>query len=305
MKKALGLALAITFFVVGQGGGVPAWADSLGTTSTAITIQDSNQVVELSGFTALDALGSSLAEDNSDESGFKIVKSPFKSGQALIVLNGPKSPTEFSFSVKAVSDAKITLVSAVNVVGVYENQTLIGAISEPWAYDALGNQLQTQFVVEGNTIRQLIDISAAQAFPVVADPSLVTLNLCLVGALAWVASTGATLGLSSIIGLGLAGADCAANIISDNLTKSDYQSQVSANEMRIATLRSQNSALLSENRDLTNIANNPNASASSKNAARARIAANLATVAANNDSIAYLQSQNQQLNNKIAELSFW
>ncbi len=48
---------------------------------------------------------------------------------------------------------------------------LVGGVTGWWAVDAAGNNLPTSFTLEGSTLTQHVDLNAATAFPVVADPS--------------------------------------------------------------------------------------------------------------------------------------
>lgn len=49
----------------------------------------------------------------------------------------------------------------------------IAHIAAPWAVDANGSPLPTRYSVEGSTVIQTVETTAATAFPVVADPSWV------------------------------------------------------------------------------------------------------------------------------------
>lgn len=49
----------------------------------------------------------------------------------------------------------------------------VGIIDAPWAKDARGNDVPTQYVVEGTTVVQVVDhLSGDYAYPIVADPKL-------------------------------------------------------------------------------------------------------------------------------------
>ena len=49
----------------------------------------------------------------------------------------------------------------------------LATIDTPWAVDANGNPVDTHYVIDDNTIKQLIETDADTAFPVIADPSVV------------------------------------------------------------------------------------------------------------------------------------
>lgn len=59
-----------------------------------------------------------------------------------------------------------------------EDAGAIGFIDVPWAVDANGAPVPTHFQVHGNTLTQVVDLDAATAFPVVADPDLIFFAKC-------------------------------------------------------------------------------------------------------------------------------
>lgn len=65
---------------------------------------------------------------------------------------------------------------------------LIGEVQAPWAVDADGNELETRFEIDGNTLSQEISTTDDTAFPVVADPSIVWWVQKVTGCLAGVAT---------------------------------------------------------------------------------------------------------------------
>lgn len=50
--------------------------------------------------------------------------------------------------------------------------TTVGHIATPWAVDANGSAVPTEFDVVGSTVRQVVTVSSSSAYPVVADPLL-------------------------------------------------------------------------------------------------------------------------------------
>lgn len=52
----------------------------------------------------------------------------------------------------------------------FENGTSI-AVDKPWAYDAAKNPLKTSYVIEGNTLRQVVETSPSTQWPILADPN--------------------------------------------------------------------------------------------------------------------------------------
>ncbi|MGO4595746.1 hypothetical protein AB4Z18_18175 [Leifsonia sp. 2TAF2] len=53
------------------------------------------------------------------------------------------------------------------------SQDPIAYISEPWATDAKGAAVSTHYTLKGSTLTQVVEASAATAYPVVADPAFV------------------------------------------------------------------------------------------------------------------------------------
>ncbi len=47
----------------------------------------------------------------------------------------------------------------------------VGHVDAPWAVDATGRRVPTTYRIEGSNIIQSVDLRAARAFPVVADPN--------------------------------------------------------------------------------------------------------------------------------------
>jgi hypothetical protein len=48
--------------------------------------------------------------------------------------------------------------------------TEIGSVDAPWAYDADGNSVATEYVIDGMTLRQVVNPNDSTAYPVIADP---------------------------------------------------------------------------------------------------------------------------------------
>lgn len=52
----------------------------------------------------------------------------------------------------------------------FENGTSI-AVDKPWAYDSNNKALKTQYTIEGDTLRQVVETNADTKWPIVADPN--------------------------------------------------------------------------------------------------------------------------------------
>ncbi len=97
------------------------------------------------------------------------------------------------------SDEQITALEGIPVpqMEVSRETIVMASITAPWAIDADGQTLATEYEVDGNTITQVVDTRGA-AFPVVADPDIW-----------WVVANSAGC-LAEIAGLGLASAKAVA-----------------------------------------------------------------------------------------------
>lgn len=88
--------------------------------------------------------------------------------RALFHIPDASSPTEYRFEIDddfelvPLEDGGITVRTA--------DGELAGVISAPWASDANGAPVRTDYVIEGNAVVQRVHTSSATAFPVVADP---------------------------------------------------------------------------------------------------------------------------------------
>lgn len=90
------------------------------------------------------------------------------------VIENASAPRSYRYPIELPGGANLTLndngsVSAANADGSYEAE-----IAAPWAKDANGNAVATRYEVDGSVVTQIVDCDSATAFPVVADPSVIT-----------------------------------------------------------------------------------------------------------------------------------
>ena len=89
-------------------------------------------------------------------------------GQALGILNGPEDELLFNFDREAGQRWEPTPDGGLSLVD--QDGTPVLGMEAPWAIDAQGTRLPTRYVIEGESIRQIVTTDGA-TFPVVADPS--------------------------------------------------------------------------------------------------------------------------------------
>ncbi len=65
---------------------------------------------------------------------------------------------------------------------------LLTTFDPAWAKDANGAPVPTHYEIDGNTLVQVVDFTAATAFPVVADPSVWAITKCALAVTAFVGS---------------------------------------------------------------------------------------------------------------------
>jgi hypothetical protein len=90
--------------------------------------------------------------------------------QMIFELKDASAPTVFDVAVSLPAGARLVLneqVGAVFVVDATEN--VVGVFAQPWAVDATGLAVPTEFEIVGNTLRQHVQHQGA-AYPVMADP---------------------------------------------------------------------------------------------------------------------------------------
>lgn len=90
--------------------------------------------------------------------------------QTLISIPNANAASEYRFPLEVPSGGSVQLqldgsVNILNAAG-----TAIGGITEPWAVDANGKAIETNFTFEGNTLIQRVSFNENTAFPVTADP---------------------------------------------------------------------------------------------------------------------------------------
>ncbi|MFE9764240.1 hypothetical protein ACFYPC_06855 [Streptomyces sp. NPDC005808] len=89
---------------------------------------------------------------------------------ALITMNNPTAPTEHSFLLDLPSGAHPVIDEDGSLIVVDTAGKLLGTFDEPWAKDANGQRIPTDYRLEGNELIQTIHVNESTTYPVVADP---------------------------------------------------------------------------------------------------------------------------------------
>ncbi|MFF5311564.1 DUF4258 domain-containing protein [Streptomyces massasporeus] len=90
--------------------------------------------------------------------------------RALITLKDADAPTEFRFPLGLPADADTETLEDGSVL-VTRGEEYLGTFDAPWAKDARGEAVPTEYRVEGGALVQTVRPGPGTAFPVVADPA--------------------------------------------------------------------------------------------------------------------------------------
>ncbi|MFI9750521.1 DUF4258 domain-containing protein [Streptomyces collinus] len=90
--------------------------------------------------------------------------------RALITLKDADAPTEFRFPLGLPADAETETLEDGSVL-VTRGEEYLGTFDAPWAKDARGEAVPTEYRVEGGALVQTVRPRPGTAFPVVADPA--------------------------------------------------------------------------------------------------------------------------------------
>jgi hypothetical protein len=105
----------------------------------------------------------------------------FEGIRLSMIINDSSADHEYEFDFNIAENSKIVTsseyfngkVDTGELFIVDENNVISRIIEEPWAKDANGESIDTKYVINGDTIKQVVDFNEDTAFPVVADPTIV------------------------------------------------------------------------------------------------------------------------------------
>lgn len=114
-----------------------------------------------------------LVYDNGD--GSLTIPVPQESGGVAIhtVSLDSSAPTTYSYDLDIPAGAQLVQVEEGGVAILDEKGAYLAAIANPWAKDAAGNEVGTDFILDGTTLIQTVEHNVEGVeYPVVADPYL-------------------------------------------------------------------------------------------------------------------------------------
>lgn len=119
----------------------------------------------------------------------------FEGVRTTITIADSTASKEYEFAYDLPAGYK--LVTAADYLGdeydtgevyIVDQENIITTIIDPaWAKDANGNDIETYYKVNGNTLVQVVNFDEDTAFPVVADPSAWQIGMCIANIAAFIA----------------------------------------------------------------------------------------------------------------------
>lgn len=115
-----------------------------------------------------------LSEDEAFNTHLQVLESPdpevlSEGVRSLIEIQDASAPREYEYPVELEPGTTLSVQADGTVVGVREGETVL-VVPAPWALDADGAKVDTWYEVRGDALVQHVDFTAANAFPVIADP---------------------------------------------------------------------------------------------------------------------------------------
>jgi hypothetical protein len=92
-----------------------------------------------------------------------------KDAAAVITLRDASAPTRYDFALSLPTGASALGASNGSVIVLDQHGSALGSFSKPWAKDANGKSLATEYNLFGSTLTQVVHTNGA-SFPVTADP---------------------------------------------------------------------------------------------------------------------------------------
>lgn len=90
--------------------------------------------------------------------------------QTTLTIKSAQAPHEYRFPLHLPSGAAPTLNEDGSVIVIDTAGQHLGTFLAPWARDANGVEVPTQYHLNGNTLSQVVKFSDSTAFPIIADP---------------------------------------------------------------------------------------------------------------------------------------
>ncbi|UFS93404.1 hypothetical protein [Nocardia huaxiensis] len=105
-------------------------------------------------------------------SGYEQLTVPTGSGgeRTLVLINNAGAPIRYQFTQPVPEGGRLQPNPDGSVSILARDGDTAGHIKRPWAYDALGREVATDYTVDGDTLTQTIHATKDSVFPILADP---------------------------------------------------------------------------------------------------------------------------------------
>jgi hypothetical protein len=147
--------------------------------SADLTIDDIGVGIPGQGQPAVVAGDGSVAYGGADRSSDTVVQTIPDGARMLVVLKDQSAPTEYHFPIRLPANASLVRAEDGSVLVTHPEEGLLANIDAPWANDANGTPVPTDYRIEGNTVVQTVRTGPATVYPVVADPVWIPLLVLL------------------------------------------------------------------------------------------------------------------------------
>jgi hypothetical protein len=114
--------------------------------------------------------GTAIYQDPQQQTAVAVQPLQDGSVRALVTIADASAPSEYRFPLALPAGEVLEAEDDGSVEVVAPDGTTVAAIAPAWAKDADGKALPSAYRIEGTTLVQTVDLSAAGSFPVVADP---------------------------------------------------------------------------------------------------------------------------------------
>lgn len=91
--------------------------------------------------------------------------------RAVIQIDSPDAPTAYSFEMTG-EYTSLVMREDGGIDALDANSNIVASVDAPWAYDADGDAVPTHFIIDGNTITQVVEHNESFDYGIVADPTL-------------------------------------------------------------------------------------------------------------------------------------
>ncbi|MCY4495590.1 MAG: hypothetical protein OXB92_17235 [Acidimicrobiaceae bacterium] len=114
--------------------------------------------------------GSAIFENVAEDTDLFVQAQKDTGVRMIVLIAGADAPTAFDFEYKASGNEKAVLAQDGSAAIVDSDNFVVSLVEVPWAFDALGNKIPSEYTIQGDTLVLNVAHDMAAAYPVLADP---------------------------------------------------------------------------------------------------------------------------------------